>query len=133
MLLRNNISFMTPKYMAGLLRSIGVTCLLYSCFFWMQYSLLFWWFDIFEWKVVGQQGSAKNRFLGKETTLGNITIKEGRKAGQLQCKIFTVKLLTWNSVTNSCFKAGFLRGLLKLTNLWTRPVIYSKFLQASFQ
>lgn len=134
LLLRNhNISFMTPKCIAGLLQPMGLPVSSTPGSAGDNIPCFFLWFDIFEWKVGGQQSSAKNRFLGKERTQGNITIKGGRKADRLQCKLFTVKLLTWNSVTNSCFKTGFLRGLLKLTSLWGMPVIFSKFLQASFQ
>lgn len=59
--------------------------------------------------------------------------KRGKQTDWLQHKIFTVKLLTWNSVTNSWFRLGFLKDLLKLTSLWGGSVIFSKFLRISFQ
>lgn len=44
-----------------------------------KHPYVFYWFDILEWKGVGEQSSAKDRLLEKERVQCNVTVKGGSK------------------------------------------------------
>lgn len=73
------ISFMTPKCIAWRLHATGPPISSAPVSAGCDRPCFFYWFDISEWKGIGEQNSAKGRGLEKERVQCNITVKEGSK------------------------------------------------------